>query len=48
MLIEYSPLVEFCGYTIPHPSEDKMNLRVQTAGTFSHFHLLIYIHANDL
>jgi DNA-directed RNA polymerase I and III subunit RPAC2 len=22
--------VEFCGYTIPHPSETKMNLRVQT------------------
>ncbi|EYE90545.1 DNA-directed RNA polymerase core subunit RPC19 [Aspergillus ruber CBS 135680] len=22
--------VEFCGYTIPHPSEQKMNLRIQT------------------
>ncbi|KAL4476299.1 hypothetical protein ABPG74_010032 [Tetrahymena malaccensis] len=22
--------VEFCGYTIPHPSENKMNLRLQT------------------
>jgi DNA-directed RNA polymerase I and III subunit RPAC2 len=22
--------VEFCGYTIPHPSETKMNVRIQT------------------
>ncbi|EAT83562.2 hypothetical protein SNOG_09370 [Parastagonospora nodorum SN15] len=26
----YSPDVEFCGYSIPHPSEAKMNLRIQT------------------
>ncbi|KAB8237788.1 DNA-directed RNA polymerase core subunit RPC19 [Aspergillus alliaceus] len=26
-------LVEFCGYTIPHPSETKMNLRIQTYDT---------------
>ncbi|PLB49474.1 RBP11-like subunits of RNA polymerase [Aspergillus steynii IBT 23096] len=25
-----NPEVEFCGYTIPHPSETKMNLRIQT------------------
>ncbi|RMJ24615.1 hypothetical protein PHISP_04534 [Aspergillus sp. HF37] len=25
-----NPNVEFCGYTIPHPSEHKMNLRIQT------------------
>ncbi|KEF61761.1 DNA-directed RNA polymerase I and III subunit RPAC2 [Exophiala aquamarina CBS 119918] len=25
-----SPDVEFCGYTIPHPSETKMNIRIQT------------------
>ncbi|KAJ5902516.1 DNA-directed RNA polymerase I and III subunit [Penicillium taxi] len=25
-----NPLVEFCGYTIPHPSEAKMHLRIQT------------------
>ncbi|KAF2715370.1 RBP11-like subunits of RNA polymerase [Pleomassaria siparia CBS 279.74] len=25
-----NPDVEFCGYSIPHPSEDKMNLRIQT------------------
>lgn len=29
-----SPSVEFCGYTIPHPSEAKMNLRIQTYGEF--------------
>ncbi|KAF2795806.1 RBP11-like subunits of RNA polymerase [Melanomma pulvis-pyrius CBS 109.77] len=25
-----NPDVEFCGYSIPHPSEEKMNLRIQT------------------
>ncbi|PKY06846.1 RBP11-like subunits of RNA polymerase [Aspergillus campestris IBT 28561] len=28
-----NPQVEFCGYTIPHPSESKMNLRIQTYDT---------------
>ncbi|CEL01642.1 Putative DNA-directed RNA polymerase I and III 14 kDa polypeptide (AFU_orthologue; AFUA_6G04610) [Aspergillus calidoustus] len=28
-----NPDVEFCGYTIPHPSESKMNLRIQTYDT---------------
>jgi len=28
----HSPKVEFCGYSIPHPSEPKMNLRIQTYG----------------
>ncbi|KAL3457813.1 DNA-directed RNA polymerase [Aspergillus heterothallicus] len=28
-----NPEVEFCGYTIPHPSESKMNLRIQTYDT---------------
>lgn len=27
-----SPDVEFCAYTIPHPSESKMNVRIQTYG----------------
>lgn len=27
-----SPDVELCGYTIPHPSETKMNIRIQTWG----------------
>ncbi|KAJ5669261.1 DNA-directed RNA polymerase I and III subunit [Penicillium macrosclerotiorum] len=25
-----NPSVEFCGYTIPHPSDAKMHLRIQT------------------
>lgn len=25
-----SPDVDFCGYTIPHPSEPKMHVRLQT------------------
>ncbi|EAL85579.1 DNA-directed RNA polymerase I and III 14 KDA polypeptide [Aspergillus fumigatus A1163] len=29
-----NPEVEFCGYTIPHPSEAKMNLRIQTYGMY--------------
>ncbi|KAL4918028.1 RBP11-like subunits of RNA polymerase [Aspergillus aurantiobrunneus] len=28
-----NPDVEFCGYTIPHPSETKMNIRIQTYET---------------
>lgn len=27
-----NPDVEFCGYSIPHPSENRMNIRVQTTG----------------
>lgn len=27
-----SPQVTFCGYSIPHPAENKMNIRLQTAG----------------
>ncbi|KAI9786856.1 MAG: RNA polymerase subunit AC19 [Geoglossum umbratile] len=29
-IIMKNPLVEFCGYSIPHPSEAKMNIRIQT------------------
>ncbi|CAI6333950.1 unnamed protein product [Periconia digitata] len=29
-VIMKNPDVEFCGYSIPHPSENKMNLRIQT------------------
>lgn len=32
-----SPDVEFCGYSIPHPSETKMNLRIQTYGKSNSF-----------
>ena len=31
-LFSRSPDVELCGYSIPHPSEPKMNLRIQTYG----------------
>ena len=27
-----NPDVEFCGYSVPHPSDLKFNLRVQTKG----------------
>ncbi|KAF2246354.1 RBP11-like subunits of RNA polymerase [Trematosphaeria pertusa] len=29
-VIMKNPDVEFCGYSIPHPSEAKMNIRIQT------------------
>ncbi|KAK9472834.1 DNA-directed RNA polymerase [Dipodascopsis tothii] len=31
-MIMKNPEVEFCGYSIPHPSEAAMNLRIQTYG----------------
>ncbi|KAK6349746.1 RNA polymerase subunit AC19 [Orbilia brochopaga] len=31
-IIMKNPQVEFCGYSIPHPSEAKMNMRIQTYG----------------
>ncbi|KAI5804031.1 putative DNA-directed RNA polymerase subunit [Peziza echinospora] len=31
-IIMKNPQVEFCGYSIPHPSEAKMNVRIQTYG----------------
>lgn len=31
-----SPDVELCGYSIPHPSETKMNIRIQTYGSSRH------------
>lgn len=30
-----SPDVEFCGYSIPHPSEELMNIRIQTYGKYN-------------
>ncbi|ELU08251.1 hypothetical protein CAPTEDRAFT_97316 [Capitella teleta] len=32
-MILLSLAVEFCGYSVPHPSETKINLRIQTKGT---------------
>ncbi|KAK9480901.1 DNA-directed RNA polymerase, partial [Lipomyces japonicus] len=31
-VIMKNPDVEFCGYSIPHPSEAAMNIRIQTYG----------------
>ncbi|KAK3701729.1 hypothetical protein QZH41_018891, partial [Actinostola sp. cb2023] len=31
-MIMKNPEVKFCGYTLPHPSENKINLRIQTHG----------------
>lgn len=31
-LLSDSEDVEFCGYTITHPSENKINFRIQTKG----------------
>jgi len=31
-IIMKNPDVEFCGYSIPHPSEPKLNIRIQTWG----------------
>ncbi|SCU81626.1 LAFA_0C06238g1_1 [Lachancea sp. 'fantastica'] len=31
-IIMKNPDVEFCGYSIPHPSENLLNLRIQTYG----------------
>ncbi|MQM05975.1 hypothetical protein Taro_038792 [Colocasia esculenta] len=30
--LNQDPRVEFCGYSIPHPSENRVNIRVQTTG----------------
>ncbi|KAJ3175306.1 hypothetical protein HK101_010701 [Irineochytrium annulatum] len=30
-----NPDIEFCGYAIPHPSEYKINLRIQTNGNIT-------------
>ncbi|XP_070553896.1 DNA-directed RNA polymerases I and III subunit RPAC2-like [Ptychodera flava] len=31
-MIMKNPEVQFCGYSIPHPTENKINLRIQTTG----------------
>ncbi|CCD25593.1 DNA-directed RNA polymerase core subunit RPC19 NDAI_0F02750 [Naumovozyma dairenensis CBS 421] len=31
-IIMKNPQVEFCGYSIPHPSEEFLNIRIQTYG----------------
>lgn len=32
-VIMQNPAVEFCGYTVPHPMEKKIHVRVQTSDT---------------
>ncbi|KAF3483713.1 DNA-directed RNA polymerase I and III 14 KDA polypeptide [Arthroderma uncinatum] len=39
-VIMKNPDVEFCGYTMPHPSEPKMNLRIQTYDSTNVFTVL--------
>ncbi|GMM35300.1 DNA-directed RNA polymerase core subunit [Saccharomycopsis crataegensis] len=34
-MIMKNPEVEFCGYSIPHPSEPKLHLRIQTYGNIT-------------
>ncbi|CUM65485.1 uncharacterized protein PRCAT00003129001 [Priceomyces carsonii] len=34
-MIMKNPEVEFCGYSIPHPSENKLNVRIQTYGNIT-------------
>ncbi|OEL30020.1 hypothetical protein BAE44_0008960 [Dichanthelium oligosanthes] len=31
-VLNQDPRVSFCGYSIPHPAENKVNIRVQTTG----------------
>ncbi|XP_057536028.1 uncharacterized protein LOC130814053 [Amaranthus tricolor] len=32
VVLNQDPRVSFCGYSIPHPSEARVNIRVQTTG----------------
>ncbi|KAH9603832.1 hypothetical protein KSS87_005952 [Heliosperma pusillum] len=32
LFVSASPRVSFCGYSIPHPSEARVNIQVQTTG----------------
>lgn len=34
-MVMKNPEVEFCGYSIPHPSENKLNIRIQTYGNIT-------------
>lgn len=31
-VLNHDPRVEFCGYSVPHPSENRINVRIQTTG----------------
>ena len=43
----YSPQVDFCGYSIPHPSEAKMHMRIQTTSKFHFFKVWVLHEANQ-
>jgi DNA-directed RNA polymerase I and III subunit RPAC2 len=32
-VLNKDPRVSFCGYSVPHPSENRVNIRVQTTGS---------------
>jgi len=34
-VVMMDPRVEFCGYSVPHPAEEKINFRIQTDGSCS-------------
>ena len=36
----FSPDVEFCGYSVPHPTENRINFRIQTKGSSPSLFLL--------
>lgn len=36
----FSPDVDFCGYTIPHPQENRMNFRIQAVKSSSAIEVL--------
>lgn len=42
-----SPEVELCGYSIPHPSEAKMNIRIQTYGAVSGYYSSVCMDLTD-
>lgn len=45
-----SPNIDFAGYTLPHPSQPKMELRIQTSGSswlLSPFSLLLIFSITD-
>jgi DNA-directed RNA polymerase subunit L len=42
MMSSCSPRVSFTGYSIPHPSENRVNIRVQTTGKIYTLSLATY------
>ncbi|KAI0739123.1 RBP11-like subunits of RNA polymerase [Daedaleopsis nitida] len=43
-----NPKVEFCGYSVPHPSEPHINMRIQMFGTLTqHFYSTLTVSSSD-